>query len=422
MKPGLRVLEIGCGRGAGTREVVGRELARETCDWSALYHVRGYQTYAASVAGDPIESVAAGEERRDLANVLGDGFMSRYCRAFLALALYMQGKLDEALHMLHSVVDEAQAAEDRSMETFGLIGVAQLFAFHGDSARARDAAAAALETAAAMGGFHEDTTYMVLANAALASGDSAAAKDACDQAWRHTYPLKELFLRNLLPMAEAEMGRGDLVTARRWADDTVAVVPGWHKMVALTARARVAIAQGESDQAERDAHDALAIAEQTRGYLLDTLECLAALAAGTNHQHAARLLGAAEGIRQRHGEVRFKAFQAVYDSSVAAVREALGEAAFQSAWAEGAALSTEEAIAYAQRGRGERKRPSSGWESLTPAERDVVRLVCDGLANKDIAARLFISPRTVQTHLTHIYTKLGISSRVQLVQEAARHT
>ena len=40
---------------------------------------------------------------------------------------------------------------------------------------------------------------------------------------------------------------------------------------------------------------------------------------------------------------------------------------------EGAALSTEEAIAYAQRGRGERKRPTSGWGSLTPAERDVVR-------------------------------------------------
>jgi predicted ATPase/class 3 adenylate cyclase/DNA-binding CsgD family transcriptional regulator len=399
------------------------ELARETCDWSALYHVRGYQTYAASVAGDPIESVAAGEEGRDLANELGDGFMSRYCRAFLALALYMQGKLDEALHMLQSVVDEAQAAEDRSMETFGLIGVAQLLAFHGDAARAHAAAAAALKTAAAMGGFHEDTTYMVLANAALATGDAAAAKEACDQARRHTYPLKELFLRNLLPMAEAEMGRGDLVSARRWADDTVAVVPGWHKMVALTARARVAIAQGEPDQAERDAHDALAIAERTRGYLRlpDTLECLAALAAQTNQQHAARLFGAAESIRQRHGEVRFKAFQAVYDSSVATVREALGQNGFDIAWAEGAALSTEEAIAYAQRGRGERRRPSSGWESLTRAERDVVRLVCDGLPNKDIAARLFISPRTVQTHLTHIYAKLGMTSRVQLAQEAARH-
>jgi DNA-binding CsgD family transcriptional regulator len=80
-------------------------------------------------------------------------------------------------------------------------------------------------------------------------------------------------------------------------------------------------------------------------------------------------------------------------------------------------LSTEEAIAYAQRGRGERKRPSSGWDSLTPAEIDVVRLVGEGLGNKGIAARLFVSPRTVQSHLTHVYTKLGLSSRVQLAQE-----
>ena len=70
-------------------------------------------------------------------------------------------------------------------------------------------------------------------------------------------------------------------------------------------------------------------------------------------------------------------------------------------------MSNEEAIAYAQRGRGERKRPASGWASLTPTERDVVKLVSEGLANKDIATRLFVSPRTVETHLTHVYTKLG---------------
>ena len=83
-------------------------------------------------------------------------------------------------------------------------------------------------------------------------------------------------------------------------------------------------------------------------------------------------------------------------------------------------MSTEEAIAYAQRGRGERKRPSTGWGSLTPTELDVVRLVHEGIPNKDIATRLFVSPRTVQSHLRHVYNKLGLTSRVQLAQEAAR--
>ena len=83
-------------------------------------------------------------------------------------------------------------------------------------------------------------------------------------------------------------------------------------------------------------------------------------------------------------------------------------------------MSTEEVIAYGQRGRGERKRPASGWASLTPTELDVVRLVGEGLPNKDIAAQLFISARTVESHLTHVYRKVGLSSRVQLAQEAAR--
>jgi class 3 adenylate cyclase/DNA-binding CsgD family transcriptional regulator len=172
-----------------------------------------------------------------------------------------------------------------------------------------------------------------------------------------------------------------------------------------------------------DAHDALATAASagTYGATPETLECLAALAVGAgSHREAARLFGAADAIRQRGGLVRFKIFD-VFEFAVAALRDGMGDKDFQSAWAEGAALSTEEAIAYAQRRRGERKRPTSGWASLTPTERDVVRLVCEGLANNDIATRLFVSPRTVQTHLTHVYSKLGLNSRVQLAQEAARH-
>ena len=195
-------------------------------------------------------------------------------------------------------------------------------------------------------------------------------------------------------------------------------------MWALTTRARVAITQGEPEQAERDAHDALACAAEIQAHLgvPDTLECLAALAVdGGSTAKRRRLFGAAAAIRQRIGAVRFKIYDAGYEGSVAALRDAMGKKDFDSAWAEGAALSVEEAIAYAQRGRGQRKRPTSGWASLTPTERDVVRLVSEGLANNDIATRLFVSPRTVQTHLTHVYTKLGLTSRVQLAQEAARH-
>jgi DNA-binding CsgD family transcriptional regulator len=195
--------------------------------------------------------------------------------------------------------------------------------------------------------------------------------------------------------------------------------------MALTTRARVALAEGDTEAAERDAHDALVVAVDIGAPLgvpdiLDFLTCLATRA--ENYPEAARILGAADAIRQRTCEVRYAIHQAGHEASVATLRDAMGENNFEAALAEGARLSTEEAIAYARRGRGERKRPTTGWASLTPAELDIVRLVSAGLGNKDIATRLFISPRTVETHLTHVYTKLGLASRVQLAQEAARHT
>ncbi len=69
--------------------------------------------------------------------------------------------------------------------------------------------------------------------------------------------------------------------------------------------------------------------------------------------------------------------------------------------------------------RGSRKRASVGWASLTPAEQRVARLVAEGLSNPEIGGRLFISRRTVSTHLAHIFRKLGISSRTQLAVIAA---
>jgi predicted ATPase/class 3 adenylate cyclase/DNA-binding CsgD family transcriptional regulator len=399
-------------------------LARALGDPWRLSQILGFQVVAALTAGDLIAARAAAEEGRDLADAIGDGFHSRLCRVYLGVAQVLRGDLAGAVAQLAAVAVEAEAAHDEIWRADSLAFRGVTLAYQGDTAAARAAADAAVEAAAELGGMEAGVAYAALAYAALAAGDAATAQDATEAAWPHVSVLPAMAAGHRTLKAEAALGGGDLVAARRCADDAVSTATGWWLIEALTARARVAIAAGEPDQAERDAHDALARAAELEAYLYipDILECLGTLGGEAgSHREAARLFGAAHGIRQGIGAVRFKVWDADFEASLVALRDALGKNDFDSAWAEGAALSTDEAIAYAQRGRGQRKRPTSGWASLTPTERDVVRLVSEGLGNNDIATRLFVSPRTVQTHLTHVYTKLGLSSRVQLVQEAARH-
>jgi DNA-binding CsgD family transcriptional regulator len=267
-------------------------------------------------------------------------------------------------------------------------------------------------------------SHGVRAVAALASGDVAAA-DHTSRAARELLAVAPIHQRMYLQLlAEVALARGDLVAAHSWAGEAVSSATGWHRVVSLTTRARVRIAEHELELAEQDAYGALARATDLKANLAipDILECLGATAcSGGSHPRSARLFGAAESIRRRMGAARFKVHDANHAAMVRTAREGLGDRGFEAAFAEGSALTTLEAIAYAQRGKGERRRPTMGWASLTPAEREVVRLVCDGLANKEIAIRLLVSPRTVQTHLTHVYTKLNLTSRVQLVQEASRH-
>jgi len=399
-------------------------LARELDDQWRLGQILAWQALVALTEGDPIAGRAAGQEGRDLADAIGDRFVSRQCRWGLGVAQIWRGDLVAGVAQLGSVVADAEAAHDGFFQAQGLTAQSAGLAWQGETDAARAAADAAIEAAAEVGEIAAGNAYMALCQAALAAGDVATAQDASDAAWQHLSVVPATAAQGPIYVARVALAGGDLVVARRWADDAVTTTTGFFLILALFTRAQVAIAQGEPEQGERDAHDALAMAAEIEAYLVvpDILECLATLAGDAgSHREAARLFGAVHGIRQRMGAVRFKVWDASYEASEKALRDALGEQDFEAAWAEGAALSTEEAIAYAQRGRGERKRPTSGWASLTPTELDVVRLVSEGLANNDIATRLFVSPRTVQSHLTHVYSKLGLSSRVQLVQEAARH-
>jgi predicted ATPase/DNA-binding CsgD family transcriptional regulator len=401
------------------------ELAKAVGNSAMLCHIRGYQAFSANVAGEPLESRLAAEEGRDIADVLGDRFMARFCRVWQGFALLAEGDISKGRRVLESLLEETQAANERMLTLIGSAGMCSAFAFGGDVLAAAEMAQSAHRLTASMGGFHEDAIAGTSALVAVFADDCTAAKETAEAAMRCTVPQRVMFIRSSLAMPEALLGCGDLVGARRWVDENLTFVPGWFRCQALITRAYIAIAQGEPEQAGNDAHDALAIAQEMRAYLRvpDALECLALLSAdGGNHPFSARLFGAAASTRERIGVVRIPALSDGLDAVMATTRDALGQNDFDIAWNEGFALSTEEAIAYAQRGRGDRKRPASGWKSLTPTELNVVRLTAECLGNKDIAERLFISPRTVQTHLTHVYAKLSMTSRIQLIQEAARHS
>jgi DNA-binding CsgD family transcriptional regulator/tetratricopeptide (TPR) repeat protein len=64
-------------------------------------------------------------------------------------------------------------------------------------------------------------------------------------------------------------------------------------------------------------------------------------------------------------------------------------------------------------------RPDSGWAALTDSELAVVRLIAQGLTNRETAERLFVSPHTVNSHLRHAFTKLGVNSRLELARVVA---
>ena len=103
-----------------------------------------------------------------------------------------------------------------------------VLAWQGETGAARAAADAAIEAAAELGGIAAGNGYLALATAALAAGDAATALDAIEAAWQHhECPAGDMRRCGRAVGAQAALAGGDLVAARRWADEAVATATGW---------------------------------------------------------------------------------------------------------------------------------------------------------------------------------------------------
>jgi len=413
---------VGGGESADAYFAEALDLARASRDRGMLTLILGTQSNLAFLVGDPLAVLQSAEEGRDVAEAIGDRVTSHQCRTWLGWTRMVTGDLVGAITMFREA--NARANADQVWGVVSAHYEAQALYQQGEVASADAIIERATPATAELGGLWSGNSFGQRTIGALAVGNAEKADGACRTALEQLAGAPAHRQMYVYLAAEVALAADDLDTANRSADEAVAVAKGWFLVESLTTRARVAVRSSDWAKAERDAHDALTLAADLGAHLRlpDILECLAAAAAGVDSlDEAARLLGAADAARRRIGSVRFVVHGMQFDLTVADLRAARGDVEFERLWDDGAQLSNDEAIAFARRGRGERKRPQTGWAALTPTERDVVRLVSEGLGNKEIAARLFVSHRTVETHLTHVYTKLALKSRVQLVNEAARH-
>jgi non-specific serine/threonine protein kinase len=232
-------------------------------------------------------------------------------------------------------------------------------------------------------------------------------------------------------------GLGDRARAVELLEESLAlfraVGHAWEAALPLYLLGLVACADGDVALAARHYGDSLALlrADRVRGLENNILGGVASIAAAVEcHRRAAVLFGAAIGHGADLGWGLTMPDRGIYDAAEARTRAALGEKAFAEAWARGRALPREAAFAEAEAALAEVEAavgtgaadPSDAAAAygLTPRELEVLRLLPRGLSNPEIADALFLSRRTVQTHLTNIYGKLGVANRAEAIAVAVQ--
>jgi predicted ATPase/DNA-binding CsgD family transcriptional regulator len=242
---------------------------------------------------------------------------------------------------------------------------------------------------------------------------------------------------SLFFLARQARVRGDLVRATDLYGEAMlqaqAIGDTWLLGWVVAYRADLAFRQGDFGEAAALARQGLALLYQIRATwgVGACLEILCSLAGARGElERAARLSGAEEAIRTRLGTASQNLDTVTYQQGVAAVLGALGARRFTALVAEGRAMDLDDVVTYAltedevpaNLPRRIGIRPTSRSSvTLTRREREVAALIARGFHNRDIAVALTITPRTVDTHVMNVLTKLELHTRAQIAVWAVEH-
>jgi predicted ATPase/DNA-binding NarL/FixJ family response regulator len=402
------------------------------------------------------------EAAREQALSAGETFVVDGATALLGMIEHLRDAHGEALRLLGEAVAGLVRRGDRGVASTALGFMALSALYTGDLARARDLAAEGVRTARPLADYHRvGSAAAVVATVESYAGRFDEARTALapiirlvegadappfipglaraggylhlwtgqpEQAiawfrresdWIEGGGEVDLTPQTLTGLAAAFRATGDAAAAATACERALAAArhAGMRRVVA-DALEQSALLATDPVRAEDLHHEALSIRAEHELWLpcVESLEALAAVAAhAESYIEAVRLLAACDHARHELGYPRRSA------PDLVRLRNALGPEAYESAWRAGSELAIPDAVAYAQRARGKRGRPSSGWASLTPTEQSVVRLAVKGLSNPAIGSELFMSRSTVKTHLSHVYAKLGVTNRTELATAAAPH-
>jgi predicted ATPase/DNA-binding CsgD family transcriptional regulator len=363
----------------------------------------------------------------------------------LGLLAFTQGDFPEAQRLLEESVSigrEMGAAGKFDLAN-ALHRLAQVALLQGNPGATRELTGESLRLFQELGvAWGAGLALCYLGKATGELGDSGAARPPLEES---AALFRVVGDRHLLALPVDALGlvalrQGDYAGARTYFEEalTVARETG-DKQYAADALAHlgtVALRRGEYHESLSFYQQSLAL-NREQGYKYGIVEDLAGLAEVASlvgePEGAARLLGVVEALREVSNIRLSPLRRAEYDRTVEGIRTQLDAATFAEAWKEGRAMPLDEVLAAQEEILRAAPLPPEQPElppaksaptyphDLTAREVEVLRLVAAGASNQEIADTLVISERTVNSHLVHIFNKLGVNSRAAAAAFAIRH-